>query len=101
MAFLKANLKVFSNAKNYRRDPLVPLIAPTVNIDHLDVLYQQRKQHGLDKGILVCNSNCAIVALVVTFAALQAEFGPIESSSVVTMQAVWPFIPYNHSLHVF
>ena len=34
MAFLKANLAVFSNAKNYRQDPLVPLIVPTVNLDH-------------------------------------------------------------------
>ena len=33
LAFLKANLAVFSNAKNYRQDPLVPLIVPTVNLD--------------------------------------------------------------------
>ena len=33
MAFLSANLAVFSNAKNYRQDPLVPLIVPTVNLD--------------------------------------------------------------------
>ncbi|MCJ1256157.1 hypothetical protein MMC24_003977 [Lignoscripta atroalba] len=88
MAFLKANLRVFSNAKNYRRDPLVPLIAPTVNINHLEVLHHQRKHYGLDKGILVCNSNCAVVALVIPLAALQARFGPIEYCSIVTMQAV-------------
>ncbi|KAL9116985.1 MAG: hypothetical protein Q9187_006483 [Circinaria calcarea] len=88
MAFFKANLRVFSNAKNYRRDPLVPLIAPTVNINHLEVLHHQRKHYGLDKGILVCNSNCAVVGLVVPFAALQARFGPIECCSVVTMQAI-------------
>ena len=33
LAFLKANLAVFSNAKNYRQDPLVPLIVPTVNLN--------------------------------------------------------------------
>ena len=88
MAFLKANLRVFSNAKNHRNDPLVPLVAPTVNINHLEVLHHQRKQYGLDKGLLVCNSNCAVVALVIPFAALQAAFGPIECCSVVTMQAV-------------
>jgi aspartate-semialdehyde dehydrogenase len=38
VAFLKANLAVFSNAKNYRRDPLVPLFVPTVNLRHLGVL---------------------------------------------------------------
>ncbi|MCJ1322958.1 hypothetical protein MMC15_008308 [Xylographa vitiligo] len=88
MAFLKANLRVFSNAKNYRLDPLVPLVAPTVNLNHLDVLHHQRKHYNLDKGILVTNSNCAVVAIIIPFAALQAKFGPIESCSIVTMQAV-------------
>ncbi|KAK5169258.1 hypothetical protein LTR04_005942 [Oleoguttula sp. CCFEE 6159] len=88
MAFLKANLAVFSNAKNYRRDPLVPLVVPTVNLPHLDVLKHQRKHYGLDKGFLVCNSNCAVIGIVIPFAALLSKFGPINQVSVVTMQAV-------------
>lgn len=87
-AFLKANLRVFSNAKNHRMDPHVPLVVPTVNLNHLDVLAHQQRVHGLDKGFIVCNSNCAVVALVVPLAALQARFGPIECCSVVTLQAV-------------
>lgn len=88
MDFLKANLAVFSNAKNYRRDPLVPLVVPTVNLSHLSLIPHQRKHHGLERGFLVCNSNCAVIGLVIPFAAMQARFGPIESVSVVTMQAV-------------
>jgi len=88
LAFLKANFAVFSNAKNYRRDPLVPLVVPTVNLGHLDVISHQRKHHKLDKGVLVCNSNCAVIGLVIPLAALQARFGPVEAASVVTMQAV-------------
>lgn len=88
MAFLKANIPVFSNAKNYRRDPLVPLVVPTVNLNHMDVVPHQRKHYKLDKGFLVCNSNCAVIGIVIPFAALQAKFGPVESVSVVTMQAV-------------
>ena len=78
MAFLKANLAVFSNAKNYRRDPLVPLVVPTVNLQHLDVLTHQRKHYGLEKGLLVCNSNCAVIGIVIPFAALQAKLGPVD-----------------------
>lgn len=85
---LKANIPVFSNAKNYRRDPLVPLVVPTVNLAHFDVLHHQRKHYGLEKGFLVCNSNCAVIGLVIPFAALQARFGPVDQVSVVTMQAV-------------
>lgn len=97
MAFLKANIPVFSNAKNYRKDPMVPLVVPTVNIPHLSLIPHQRKQHNLDKGFLVCNSNCAVIGIVIPFAALQASFGPINTVSVVTMQAVsgagYPGVP--------
>ncbi|KAH6688877.1 aspartate-semialdehyde dehydrogenase [Plectosphaerella plurivora] len=95
--FLKANIPVFSNAKNHRRDPLVPLVVPTVNLPHLDLIPHQRAQHGLDKGFLVCNSNCAVIGLVIPFAALQARFGPVEHASVVTLQAIsgagYPGVP--------
>ncbi|KAB5562982.1 semialdehyde dehydrogenase [Coniochaeta sp. 2T2.1] len=86
--FQHANLAVFSNAKNYRRDPLVPLVVPTVNLAHMDLIPHQRKTLGLEKGFLVCNSNCAVIGLVIPFAALQKKFGPIDIVSVVTMQAV-------------
>lgn len=59
MAFLKANFAVFSNAKNYRLTPLIPLVVPTVNLAHTQMISAQRKEHGLGKGFLVCNSNCA------------------------------------------
>ena len=88
MAFLKANIPVFSNAKNYRRDPIVPLVVPTVNLSHLSLIPHQRAQHKLDRGFLVCNSNCGVIGLVIPLAALQARFGPIHEVSVVTLQAV-------------
>ncbi|KAI4168329.1 MAG: hypothetical protein LQ343_006496 [Gyalolechia ehrenbergii] len=86
--FLKASLAVFSNAKNHRRDPLVPLIVPTVNLPHLDLIPHQQKQNGQQKGFLVCNSNCAVIGIVIPFAAIQAKFGVVDQVSVVTMQAV-------------
>lgn len=88
MAFLKANLRVFSNAKNYRQDPLVPLVVPTVNLPHFDVIPHQQRYYNLDKGFLVCNSNCAVIGLVIPFAAIEAAFGPIDQVSVVTSQAL-------------
>lgn len=88
MAFVKHNIPIFSNAKNYRRHPLVPLVVPTVNLPHLQVLHHQRKEFGLQKGFLVCNSNCAVIGLVIPFAALESRFGPVDAVSVVTMQAL-------------
>ncbi|KAL8763850.1 MAG: hypothetical protein Q9184_000446 [Pyrenodesmia sp. 2 TL-2023] len=86
--FLNSGLAVFSNAKNHRKDPLVPLVVPTVNISHLDLIPHQRKTNGQHKGFLVCNSNCAVIGIVIPFAAIQANFGPVDQVSVVTMQAV-------------
>ncbi|KAL9114215.1 MAG: hypothetical protein Q9227_001637 [Pyrenula ochraceoflavens] len=88
MEFMKAEIPVFSNAKNHRRNPLVPLVVPIVNLQHLDVIPHQRKHFGLKKGFLVCNSNCAVIGVVIPFAALQAKFGPIEDVEVFTEQAV-------------
>ncbi len=88
MEFLKADIPVFSNAKNYRRDPKVPLVVPTVNLSHLDLIPHQRQHFNQKKGFLVCNSNCAVIGIVIPFAALQAKFGPVEEVEVFTEQAV-------------
>lgn len=88
MEFMKAELAVFSNAKNYRRDPIVPLIVPTVNLPHFDLIPYQRRAHSLKKGFLVCNSNCAVIGIVIPFAAIQKAFGEVDQVSVVTMRAV-------------
>jgi aspartate-semialdehyde dehydrogenase len=97
MEFLKADIPVFSNAKNYRRSPIVPLVVPTVNLSHLALIPHQRKHFGLKKGFLVCNSNCAVIGIVIPFAALQAKFEPVEDVEVFTEQAVsgagYPGVP--------
>ncbi|KAL2219191.1 aspartate-semialdehyde dehydrogenase [Thermoascus aurantiacus ATCC 26904] len=97
MEFIKADIPVFSNAKNYRKHPAVPLVVPTVNPQHLDLIPYQRKHFGLEKGFLVCNSNCAVIGIVIPFAALQAKFGPVEEVEVFTEQAIsgagYPGVP--------
>ncbi|PGH12155.1 aspartate-semialdehyde dehydrogenase [Helicocarpus griseus UAMH5409] len=97
MEFIKAEIPVFSNAKNYRKNPIVPLVVPTVNVSHLDLIPHQRKQFNLKKGFLVCNSNCAVIGVVIPFAALQAKFGPVEEVEVFTEQAIsgagYPGVP--------
>ncbi|KAJ5797894.1 Aspartate-semialdehyde dehydrogenase [Penicillium pulvis] len=97
MEFMKAEIPVFSNAKNYRKDPIVPLVVPTVNPDHMDLIPHQRKHFGLKKGFLICNSNCAVIGVVIPFAALQAKFGLVEEVEVFTEQATsgagYPGVP--------
>lgn len=97
IAFLKADLVVFSNAKNYRRDPITPLIVPLVNIDHFEVIPHQKKSHGLKKGFIITNANCSTTGLVVPLKALQDAFGTISTVVVTTLQAIsgggYPGVP--------
>lgn len=98
-AFRAADLAVFSNAKNFRRDPHVPLIVPLANPSHLSIIPQQRSLHSppLKKGFIVTNANCSTTGYVIPLAALEKAFGPIESLLVTTMQAIsgagYPGIP--------
>ncbi|KAI9193038.1 uncharacterized protein BJ171DRAFT_535091 [Polychytrium aggregatum] len=97
LAFFKAEFCVFSNAKNHRMDPIVPLVVPLVNPDHLDIIPHQRQTHGLQKGFLVTNANCSTTGLVPPLKALIDRFGPISRVVVTTMQAIsgagYPGVP--------
>ena len=88
MAFVKANLAVFYNAKNHRQDPLVLLVVGTMNLDHFELVKSQRNYYKVDKGFLVCNGNCAVIGLVIPCAAIETVFGPILAVSVVIEQAL-------------
>ncbi|KAI8906737.1 semialdehyde dehydrogenase [Gorgonomyces haynaldii] len=97
MEFLLKDFVVFSNAKNHRMNPLVPLMVPLVNPDHFDIIPHQRKHFKLNKGFLVTNANCSTTGLVVALKALEDKFGPLAKINVVTMQAIsgagYPGVP--------
>lgn len=89
-AFRFADFAVFSNAKNHRRDPNVPLIVPLVNTSHLSIIPQQQSLFypPLKKGFIVTNANCSTTGYVIPLYALEKAFGPIEAVIVTTMQAI-------------
>jgi aspartate-semialdehyde dehydrogenase len=83
--FVNAGLNIISNAKSYRRHPGVPLIVPTANPDHLDILKANQKN---GKGHHICISNCSTAGLIVPLKALQEKFGALSTVILTTMQAV-------------
>ncbi|PPQ94830.1 hypothetical protein CVT25_007467 [Psilocybe cyanescens] len=89
-AFRAADLAVFSNAKNFRRDPHVPLIVPLVNTSHLAIIPQQQTLFSppLKSGFIVTNANCSTTGYVIPLAAMERAFGPLEAVMVTTMQAI-------------
>jgi aspartate-semialdehyde dehydrogenase len=96
-AFARAGRVVFSNAKNFRMAPDVPLLVPEVNAPHLNALPAQRARCGWTGcGAIITNANCAATAALLPLAALHEAFG-LEQLVVVTMQAIsgagYPGVP--------
>ncbi|HEY2435015.1 MAG TPA: aspartate-semialdehyde dehydrogenase [Vicinamibacterales bacterium] len=86
-AYAESGRLVVSNAKNHRMDPLVPLLIPEVNPDHLTLLDDQRQARGLKgMGGIVTNPNCSAVNIALVLAALR----PFEVTRVMvtTLQAL-------------
>jgi len=86
-AFAGSGRLVVSNARNHRMDPLVPLLIPEVNPDHLALLDDQRRARGLKgAGGIVTNPNCAAINIAVVLAGLR-QF-EITRVLVTTLQAL-------------
>lgn len=83
-AFARAGHIIVSNSRNHRMDPVVPLLVPEINADHLALLRHQTTARGW-KGSVVTNPNCSTVFLAMALAPLRA-FG-LERVMVTTLQA--------------
>jgi aspartate-semialdehyde dehydrogenase len=75
---------VVSNASAYRQDPVVPLIIPEVNPDHLRLLEAQADRWP---GGIVTNPNCVTAGLATALAPLHRAFG-LETVIATSMQAI-------------
>ena len=84
--FAKAGCWVFSNAKNYRMAPDVPLVIAELNPDHLNLIAVQRKNRGWT-GAIVTNANCSAIVLTLSLGPLHRAF-TLEKIQVVTFQAI-------------
>jgi aspartate-semialdehyde dehydrogenase len=87
----KRGFKVFSNARDHRMDPKVPLLLAEVNPDHAALV----KQQGTD-GYIVTNGNCTTIVLTMALKPLLDRFG-ITDVLAVSMQALsgagYPGVP--------
>jgi aspartate-semialdehyde dehydrogenase len=95
LAFARAGVAVFSNAKNHRMAADVPLLIPEVNANHIAAVVQQRKQRGWS-GSIITNANCSATPLVMALKPLQEAFG-VHKVLVTTFQAIsgagYPGVP--------
>lgn len=85
---------VFTNARDLRLEPDVPLVIAEVNADHLALVEAQQKKTG--GGFVVANGNCTTITLALTLKPLLDAFG-LERVGMVSMQALsgagYPGVP--------
>jgi aspartate-semialdehyde dehydrogenase len=93
--FAAAGYKVFSNSKNHRMFPDVPLLMPEVNPDHSAIIKHQQTKRDW-KGFIVTNPNCTTIHLVLALKPLYDAFG-LSKVLVTSLQSVsgagYPGVP--------
>ena len=84
-AYAKTETPVMSNNSAHRWTPDVPMVIPEINIDHFDVIEDQKKRLGTTRGFIAVKPNCSIQSYAPCLAAWK-EFEPTEVV-VTTYQA--------------
>jgi aspartate-semialdehyde dehydrogenase len=93
--FARSGKIVISNAASHRMDPLVPIMNPEANADHINLIDKQRKKYDW-KGAIMTNPNCTAAVLTLSLKPLLDGFG-LKTVIVTSMQAVsgagYPGVP--------
>jgi aspartate-semialdehyde dehydrogenase len=94
-AFARAGYAVCSNASAYRDAPLVPLLIPEINADHVTLIDRQRSERGWS-GLIVTSPNCTTTGVAVALKPLDVAFR-LQTCFMASMQAVsgagYPGVP--------
>ena len=85
-AYAKTETPVMSNNSAHRWTPDVPMVIPEINIDHFDVIADQKKRLGTTRGFIAVKPNCSIQSYAPCLAAWK-EFEPTEVVAT-TYQAI-------------
>ena len=87
-AYAAEGIPVVSNASANRWTEDVPMLIPEINYSHLDVIAEQKKHHGWDKGFVAVKPNCSLQTYMIPIFALIKAGYPVKRMTVTTLQAV-------------
>ena len=85
-SYAKLECPVISNNSAHRWTPDVPMVIPEVNPEHIQVIQDQKKRLGTQRGFIAVKSNCSIQSYAPALHPLR-PFG-LEKVLVCTYQAI-------------
>lgn len=85
-AYAKTETPVVSNNSAHRWTPDVPMVVPEINPEHFEVIKDQRKRLGTERGFIAVKPNCSIQSYAPILTAWK-EFEPYEVVAT-TYQAI-------------
>ncbi|WP_349948287.1 aspartate-semialdehyde dehydrogenase [Lacrimispora sp. BS-2] len=85
-AYAKTGTPVVSNNSAHRWTADVPMVVPEINPEHFEVIEDQKKRLGTDRGFIVVKPNCSIQSYAPVLTAWK-EFEPYEVVAT-TYQAI-------------
>ncbi|VVB77961.1 Aspartate-semialdehyde dehydrogenase [uncultured archaeon] len=85
--YARAGFPVVSNASAHRWTEDVPMIIPEINPEHTDIIRDQQKNHGFNKGFIVVKPNCSIQSYLTPVYALINQGYDVSRLFITTMQA--------------
>ena len=86
-AYAKAGIPVVSNNSTHRWTEDVPMIIPEINHEHLQIIPEQKKHYGWEKGFIVVKPNCSIQSFLTPLHALKIKGYNFRKIIVTTEQA--------------
>jgi aspartate-semialdehyde dehydrogenase len=87
-AYAAAGIPVISNASAHRWTPDVPVLIAEVNPHHADIIPEQRKKRGWERGFIAVKPNCSIQSYTTPVYALLRAGYEVRRLIVTTLQAV-------------
>lgn len=102
--YAKTETPVVSNNSAHRWTPDVPMVVPELNPEHLEVIADQKKRLGTEKGFIVVKPNCSIQSYTPALHALRQAGYEIKEVVATTYQAIsgagktfkdWPEMEHN------
>jgi aspartate-semialdehyde dehydrogenase len=79
---------VVSNNSAHRHTDNVPVLIPEINAAHIEIIPEQRKRYGWDKGLIAVKPNCSIQSYMLPLYALLEAGYPVDKMVVATLQAL-------------